>query len=172
MIDDVVVAFEYPVGEPVFAHVLPNVLDRIELGRFGRQRDERHVFGHIQLSRDVPARLIHEHHGMGAWLHGERDLPEMQLHRLGVAKRQDEADGLAERGADGAEYIRRCGSLILQGERARPALRPATRDLVLLADAGFVLEPQFERFASDGCDFRQEVGNFFLQFATAVSSCA
>jgi hypothetical protein len=33
--------------------------------------------------------------------------------------------------------------LILQSERARAAFGPASRDLVLLADAGFILEPQF-----------------------------
>ncbi len=30
MVDDVVVGFEYPVGEPIVAHELPYVLDWIE----------------------------------------------------------------------------------------------------------------------------------------------
>ena len=36
MIDDVVIGLEDAVGEPVVAHELPYVLDRIELGRFRR----------------------------------------------------------------------------------------------------------------------------------------
>jgi len=118
----------------------------------------------------VPAGLIHEQYCVCSWLHGERDLPEMQLHGLGIAKRQHETDRLAECGADGAEDIGRGGSLIFQGKRTRPAFGPAARDLVLLADAGFVLEPQFERLACGCRDVRHEVGDFFLKSATAVSS--
>ena len=147
MIDDVVVAFEDPVREPVVAHILPNVLDRIEFWRLGRQRDQRHVFRHVQLRGDVPTGLIHEQHGVGSWLDVERDLLEMQFHALGVAEWQDETGRLAERGADRAEDIGRGGSLILQGKRPGPPFGPPPRDLVLLADAGFVLEPKFERLA-------------------------
>jgi len=86
----------------------------------------------------------------------------MQFHGLGVAKWQDETDGLAERGADGAEDVGRGGSLIFQGKRARPAFGPTSCDLVFLADAGFVLEPQLERLAAGRCDLCQEVWDFFL----------
>ena len=37
MVDDVVVGIEDAVGQPVVAHELPDVLDRIELGRAWRQ---------------------------------------------------------------------------------------------------------------------------------------
>ncbi len=121
MIDDVFVAGEDAVREPVVAHILPNVLNWIELGRLGREGDERHVFGQLQLRSDVPPRPVDEHDGVGAGLHGERDLLEMQFHRLGVAKRQDKTGRLAERGTDGAEDVGRGGSLIFQGKRTRPA---------------------------------------------------
>ena len=91
--------------------------------------------------------MIHEQHGVGSWLYVERDLLEMQFHGLGVAKWQDETRRLAERGTDRAEDIGRGGSLILQGKRSRAAFGPASRDLVLLADASFVLEPEFEWLA-------------------------
>ncbi len=172
VIDDVIVVFEDPVRQPVVAHILPNVLDRIELRRFGRKRNECDVFGYIQLRGDVPAGLIHEQHGMGSWLHGECDLVEMQFHRLGVARRQDETGRLAERRADSAEDIGRGGSLIFQGKRSCAAFGPPPRDLVLLADAGFVLEPEFERLACRSGDCRQEGWNFFLNAATTASSCS
>ena len=140
--------------------------------RVAGEGDERHVFGHLQLRGDVPPRPVDEHDGVGAGFHGERDLLEMQLHRLGVAERQDKTGRLAERGADGAEDIGRGGSLIFQGKRARPAFGPAPSDLVLLADAGFVLEPQLEGLAAGRGDVRQEVGDFFLKAATAASSCS
>src|SRR3546814_4729200 len=41
VVDDVVVGGEDPVGEPVIAHELPDVLDRVQLGTFGRQSDDR-----------------------------------------------------------------------------------------------------------------------------------
>lgn len=40
MVDDVVVGREDAVEDPVLAHKLPDVLDRIELGAFGGQRDD------------------------------------------------------------------------------------------------------------------------------------
>jgi hypothetical protein len=38
MIDEIVVGFEDAAGKPVVAHELPDILDRIELGAFWRQR--------------------------------------------------------------------------------------------------------------------------------------
>ena len=35
MVDEIVVGFEDAVGEPVVAHELPDVFDRVELGDFG-----------------------------------------------------------------------------------------------------------------------------------------
>ena len=115
---------------------------------------------------------IHEQNGVSAGLDGKRDLLEVQRHGLGVAGREDETGRLAERGTNGAEDIGRGGSLILQGKRARAAFGPASRNLVLLADAGFVLEPQFKGLAAGGRDIGQEGWNFFLKATTAASSCA
>ena len=120
----------------------------------------------------MPASLINEQHGMGSRLDVKRDLLEMQFHGLGVAKRQDETGRFAERGADRAEDIGRRGSLILQGEGARAALGPAPRDFVLLANACFVLEPQFERLACGRRDIREDIRDFFLKASTAASSCS
>ncbi len=60
MVEDVVVGFEDAVREPVIAHELPDVLDRIELGRFRRQRQERDVVWDGKPLRDMPSRLIED----------------------------------------------------------------------------------------------------------------
>ena len=169
---DVFVVGEDPVGEPIVAHILPNVLNRIELGRLGRKGYERHVFGHLQLRGHVPPSLIDEQNGVGAGFHSQRDLLEMQLHGLGVAKWKNQTGRLAERGTDGAEDIGRGGSLTLQGERSRAAFGPASRDFVLLANAGFVLEPQLERLSGGRRDISKDVWDFFLKAATTASSCS
>ena len=46
LIDEIVVGFEDTVGEPVVAHELPDVLDRVELGAFRRQGDNGDVGWH------------------------------------------------------------------------------------------------------------------------------
>jgi hypothetical protein len=76
-----------------------------------------------------------------AGLYGFGDLGEMQVHRLGIASRQDQGRALAPFRADGAEDISGGGALIAGSARAGAALRPAAGDLVLLADPSLVLEP-------------------------------
>jgi hypothetical protein len=58
MIDEIVVRFEDAVGKPVVAHELPDILHRIELGAFWRQRNDGDVGRHEEASRQVPAGLI------------------------------------------------------------------------------------------------------------------
>ncbi len=50
MVEDLVVGFEDPIGEPVVAHELPDVLDRIELGTFRWQRDECDIGWHHEMA--------------------------------------------------------------------------------------------------------------------------
>lgn len=60
MIDDVVVGFEDPVGEPVFAHEEPEIFDRVQFRRFRRQRQDGDVAWDDEIAGHVPARLIHD----------------------------------------------------------------------------------------------------------------
>ena len=48
VVDEIVVGFEDSVGEPVIAHELPDIFDRVELRRFGRQRENGDVGGNNQ----------------------------------------------------------------------------------------------------------------------------
>jgi hypothetical protein len=93
----------------------------------------------------MPSGLIHEQHRMGIVGNGLRDFGEVQVHRLGVAKGQYKPRALALSGADRSEDIGRGRTLIMGRRGARPPLGPAPRDLVLLADTGFILEPDLYR---------------------------
>ena len=53
MIDDIVMRFKDAVGEPVVAHELPDILDRVQFGAPGWQRHEGDIGGHDQF--DHPA---------------------------------------------------------------------------------------------------------------------
>ena len=141
VVDDVVVGREDPVREPVIAHELPDVFDRVQLGTFGRQSDDADIGRHIQLAGHVPTSLIHQHDGVRAGSDGERYLGQMQRHGFGIAEGQDEPCALAVFRAYRAEEVGRFRSLILWCRWPRPTSGPATRDLALLANARFVLEP-------------------------------
>ena len=172
MIDDVVVRCEDAVGEPVIAHELPDVLDRVQLGTFGGQRDDADIGRHIQFARHVPTGLIHQHDRVSARGHGERYLGEMQRHGLGIAKRQDQPGALAKLRANRAEDVGRLGPLVLRRRRAGSSSGPAPRDLVLLADAGFVLEPDlYGRALREGGADRCQLGSEapFLKASRACS---
>jgi hypothetical protein len=67
----------------------------------------------------------------------------VQVHCLGIAGRQDQGRALALLGTDGAEDVGGSGALITRSARTRATLCPAAGDLVLLADPGFVCEPDF-----------------------------
>ena len=49
MVEDVIVGSKNAVEEPVVAHELPDVFDRVEFGRFGRQQHQGDVVGNVEL---------------------------------------------------------------------------------------------------------------------------
>ena len=172
MVDDVVVRCEDAVGEPVIAHELPDILDRVEFGTFGRQRDDTDIVGYIEFAGHVPASLIHQHDGMGTGCDGERYLGQMQRHGLGIAKRHDQASPFAKLGADCAKDIDRFRPLVFGCRWPRPASGPAPRDLVFLADARFILEPYLYGSCAreGGLDLCQRGGKTPFLKASSASS--
>src|SRR5262245_61552589 len=81
-----------------------------------------------------------------AWAAGRDgcgDLGEVQVHRLGVAGRHDQGCTLALLRADCTEDVGGSGPLVPRCAWTGAALGPAAGDLVLLADAGLVGEPDF-----------------------------
>ena len=173
MVDEIVVGFEDAVREPVVAHKLPDVFDRIELGAFWRQRNDGDICGHEEAGRQVPASLIDQEDGMGSGRNRFGDLCKMQVHRLAVAGRQDQGRALALLGADRAEDIGGSGTLVARRTGAGAALRPAASDFVLLADAGLVGEPDFYCIAVDALlarDRLQTGGEAFLKSSIAPAA--
>src|ERR1700729_2374285 len=80
------------------------------------------------------------------------------------ASGHDEGCALAVLGADRAEDIGGDRSLIFGSARARAALGPSAGNLVLLADARLVGEPDLYRLGSDAvlaCDLVQAIGETF-----------
>src|SRR3954469_19228688 len=119
--------------------------------------------------------MVEQQHRVPARLNLGRDGHELQVHRFGVAPGQDEADGFPLRGTDGAEDIGGGGALIRGSRRAAAAPRPAACDLVLLAVAGFVFEPDFyvgdidALLVRDACQQGREV---FLNASMAPAAWA
>lgn len=72
--DDLVVGLEDAIGQPVVAHELPEVLDRVQFGIARRQWQDSDVFGQPQFRRRVPSRLINDEDGMDAGIDGGADL--------------------------------------------------------------------------------------------------
>ena len=79
------------------------------------------------------------------WATLRRDFVEVELHHVGVGvgKRQGRSD--AARRADRAEQIGVVVALIGGLSWSRSAPGPLADEAVLLADPGFVLEPDFDR---------------------------
>ena len=98
----------------------------------------------------------------------------MEVHGVGVASGQNKARADTPGRADGAEDIGRTGALILGRRGSRSPFRPAPGDLVLLADPGFVLEPNlYIRVCREAvADFRHSGGEVFLNAFMASGSWA
>ena len=72
----------------------------------------------------MPTGLIDQQHGMSTRRDGFGDLFEMQVHRLGIAGRQNQGRALALFRADGAEDVCRGGALIAGSARAGATSSP------------------------------------------------
>ena len=131
-------------------------------------------FGHAELAGRVPSGAIEQQHGVRALGDVARDLVEVELHRFGVGEGQRERRALAARRADRAEEIGVLVALIGGLARPRSAPRPLPDEAVLLADAGLVLEPDFDRRSRRqiGQMRLQRRGEVFLNASTISPSCA
>ena len=81
---------------------------------------------------------------MRAFLDMTRDFIEVKLHHVRIGEGQRQRRALALGRTNRAEEIGVFVALIGGLTRTRPPLRPLAHKAVLLADAGFILEPDFE----------------------------
>jgi hypothetical protein len=111
---------------------------------------------------------------MGALYDVAADLVEMKLHGLCVDVRQGKRGASAARRANGAKQVGALVALIGGLTRSRTAPCPLPHQAVLLADPGFVLEPDLDR--RGGRHPRQVrlqgAGKVFLNASTIFASCA
>ena len=97
----------------------------------------------------MPAGLVDKKGGVRAWRNLRCDFGEVEIHRLCIAAWHDERRALAVLGTDRAEDIGGGGSLISGSAGPGAALGPTPGDLVLLADACLVGEPDLYRAGFD-----------------------
>jgi hypothetical protein len=123
----------------------------------------------------MPSSLVEDEDGMCALFDLAGDFGQVEAHRFAVAGRHDERCALALLRADGTEDVGRGGALIswCRGTGAAPG--PTTGDLVLLADARLVGEPdlyavRIERLVTR--DFFQARREAFLKSSIAPSAWA
>src|SRR6478672_7593659 len=131
------------------------------------------MFAGTKTGRQVPAGLIDQEDGVGAGRDSFGDFRQVQVHGLGVAGRQDQGGALALVWADRAEDVGGSGALVTRRAGTGAALGPPSRDLVLLANARFVGEPDFNRLAVErffSRDCLQTRGETFLKFSIAPSA--
>ena len=134
-------------------------------------RPDGNVVGDVQFGRHVPSGLVDDHHRMSAGVDSGADLNEMRLHGVRVTPGHDKACAFPLRGTDCAEDVGPLGPLIAWRPGAGPTSRPAAGELVLLADAGFILEPQLYLGTGREArpDLRQLGGEVFLNASTTSS---
>ena len=111
----------------------------------------------------MPPGLIEKQEGMSAGVDLGGDFLQMALHGLGVAAREHEGCAGSTFGTDGAEDVGRLGALVMRRAGTAAASGPAPGDLVLLADAGLVLPPDFyvRAVGQAFADLRDQLGEFF-----------
>src|ERR1700712_5911009 len=100
-------------------------------------------------------------------------LDQMLVHGMCIAPRHDEGCGLARRRAYRTEDTRGPCPLIVGSRWPCPPFDLSPGDLVLLTDAGFILEPNFYSlaFGDPASDFSHCSGGSFLNSSIAVGSC-
>ena len=145
--DDGLVAGPDPQAELVLAQILPDVLDRIELGAVGRQRQEADVVGDRQRRRAVPPCAIEHQDGVGAGGNMPADLLQMQAHGLGVDDRQHQPGAGCPLGADRAEQVGPTVAAVARRSGPGATARPDPGQGALLTDSGLVLKPDLDRLA-------------------------
>ena len=171
-INDVVVVIEDGDREFVAAQIFPDVFDRIEFRSVGWQTHKGDVFRDRERGGNMIAGAIEDESGMATSRYLSADSSEMQRHSFGVGCGHDQTccdatlrTGRTEQvGPIVASVVRRAGS--------RSTLGPDAGQRPLLADPGFILEPDFDRlvFGAVG-DLRHDCrGEVFLNVSWASSS--
>jgi hypothetical protein len=128
--------------EVPFAQVEPDALDWVQLGRIGRQANQRQIVGHGQIAAGVPPGAVEDHDGVLVGRQRRREASEKLAHGRGRDRRQHQAEVAPGGWFDRCESIGKGVALIDRSGRSLAAQPPAMTGAALLADPGFILEVQ------------------------------
>ena len=130
------------------------------------------VFGNAERGGNVIAGAIEDESSMAACRHLAADGSKMQRHRLGVRRRHDQARCDATLRTGRAKQVGPVVASVVRRAGPRSTLGPDAGQRALLADPGFVLEPDFDRlaFGAVGELRRDGRGEVFLNVSWASSS--
>jgi hypothetical protein len=160
------------VAEKIAAQIVPDVLCRVQLGRVGRKRHEHDILWHNEVWRTVPTSTVEDQQGDGTDADACADFGQMFVHGLDADCWHDQGGAGAARRADGAEQVGPGEPPVAPDARTRAALGPDAGQRALLANAGFILKPDFDRPAGKllrDCGARQP-GEVFLARITPMAS--
>lgn len=122
---------------------MPQVLDGTELRRVGRQRKQRDVGGNRQCPGGMESGLIPDHHRVHARSEFLRKLAEELIDDDSIEIRRHQADNLSGGRTHRAQDIEIVVLRLSHRPWPRASLSPYTGQRALLAEARFVLEPNF-----------------------------
>jgi hypothetical protein len=134
-------------GEEALFQIEPDALDRVQLRRIGRQRNQRDIGGHSEGVRTMPAGLIEDHDCMLVRCDSFRKAVEEDLHRGRIGMGQHQREGVVRARLDGSEDVGEGEALVAKPRRALAPPPPKVADAAFLADPGFVLEEQANALA-------------------------
>jgi hypothetical protein len=135
---------EDAVGELVILEVEPEPLDRVELGRIGRQEYWGDVGRHDQFTGDMPACPVHQHDGVCAGSDGLGQFGEEEVHRGGVEPGHHQRHTGVARGTYRADDPGRAVPEVAPPARGMAALPPDVAGAAGLPDPSLVLAPDLK----------------------------
>lgn len=147
---------------------MPEVFDRIELRRVGRQLDQADVGRYFQSLARVITGAIPDQDRLYAGCDRGREHAEKGVDRIGVERGRQEAFGLAGRGTGSSHHVEITILRLPHRMGTGTTLRPDARQRSLLAEPRFVLEEDLELLVgmrlADG-------GEALAQFTFLKSAC-
>ena len=120
----------------------------------------------------MPTSTVEDQQGDGTDADAFADFGQMFVHGADTDDRHDQGGAGAARRADGAEQVGQGEPPVALDARTRAALGPDAGQRALLANAGFILKPDFDRPAHKllrDCGARQ-LGEVFLKASCASRS--
>ena len=153
----------------------PDGLYRVQLGAVGRRVQERGVVRCLQLVAGlVPTRAVGDQHGVCTKRHGGADFGPVLVRHVGIGERQDEGGASVASRVGRTEQVGQRVALVPRCDGLQAARGPYAGQRALIADASWMLPPEFEQLAAGVLSQRSvyEGGEVALKNAPACASCS